>query len=376
MTTGALLALCIIFCGLTGCVGGQKTFLYLTGPGTNEVFGFLVHTNGSITPLGTPNFAAGSGPSAVAIHPPGDFVYIADQTGNTVTLLQINKGNGELAVPPTNSALPPVTPANIFNTGSGPGALVVAPNNPRVYVLNQAGGNISAFLLDPSNGNLALITNPPAPPPNTTPSLTYGSFTAPASIAMSPKGDFLFVSSPTQNAIFAFTVNDSDGSLAAVAGSPFTVAGTAPAGLVVHPSGKFLYATDKTNNTVLAFSIQNGALAQIAGSPFAAGAQPTGIATDPGGAELFVANTGSNNVSAYVIDSNSGAIAQVAGSPFASGGRGPGFVATTGAFVYVADQSTNDLTAFSIGSNGALAQVPGSPFNVPTSPTSVAMTVE
>jgi len=333
-----------------------------------------VRTNGSITPLGSPNFAAGSGPSALAVHPPGDFVYIADTAGNTVTLLQINTGNGELTVPPTNSALPPVTPPNIFNTGNGPGALVVAPNAPHVYVLNQAGGNISAFLIDPSTGNLSTITNPPGNAATST--LTYGSFTAPSTLAMSPQGDFLFVTSPSQNAIFAFTVNSSDGSLAAVAGSPFTVAGTAPAGLVVHPSGKFLYATDATNNTVLAFSVQNGALAQIAGSPFAAGTQPTGITTDPGGAELFVSNTGSNDVSAYVIDANSGAIAQVAGSPFASGGRGPGFVAATGAFVYVADQTTNDLTAFSIGNNGALSPVPGSPFNVPTSPTWIAMTIE
>jgi len=374
MKTRMLSALCIILCGLTGCVGGQKTFLYVTGPGTNEVFGFSVHTNGSITPLGAPNFAAGSGPSALAIHPPGDFFYIADTAGNTVTLLQINTGNGELTVPPTNSALPPVTPPNIFNTGNGPGALVVAPNAPRVYVLNQSGGNISAFLMDPSTGSLSVITNPPGNAATST--LTYGAFTAPSTLAMSPQGDFLFVTSPSQNAIFAFTVNNSDGSLAAVAGSPFTVAGTAPTGLVVHPSGKFLYATDATNNTVLAFSIQNGALAQIAGSPFAAGTQPTGITTDPGGAELFVSNTGSNNISAYVIDANSGAIAQVAGSPFASGGRGPGFVAATGAFVYVADQTTNDLTAFSIGNNGALSPVPGSPFNVPTSPTWIAMTLE
>lgn len=376
MKTRMLLALCVILCGLTGCVGSQSVFMYTTGPGTNEVFGFRVNTNGSITPLGTPNFSAGSGPSAVAIHPPGDFVYITDLAGNTVTLLQINKGNGDLSAPPTNSALPPVTPANIFNTGNGPVALVVAPNAPRVYVLNQAGGNISAFLLDPSNGNLALITNPPVPPANTTPSLTWGSFTAPTAIAMTPQGNFLFVASPSQNAVFAFTVNSSDGSLAAVTGSPFTVAGAAPTGLVVHPSGKFLYATDSKNNAVLAFSIQNGALSQIAGSPFAAGTQPNGIATDPAGAELFVANTGSNNVAAFVIDANSGALAQVAGSPFASGGRGPGFVAATGAFVYVADTVTNDLSAFAIGSNGALSPVPGSPFNVATSPSWIAMTVE
>jgi 6-phosphogluconolactonase len=375
MKTRMLLALCIILSVLTGCVSSQRTFLYTAGPGTNEVFGFEVHTNGGITPLGTPNFTAGSAPSALAIHPPGDFIYIANTAGSTVTLLQINTGNGDLTVPPTNSAVPPITPPNIFNTGNGPVALVVAPNAPHVYVLNQADGNISAFLLNPTNGSLSLITNPPGNPPMAT--QTYGSFTAPSTLAISPQGDFLFVASPTQSAISAFAVNSSDGSLAEVAGSPFsTGAASAPTGLVMHPSGKFLYATDAASNTVLAFSVQNGALTTVAGSPFAAGTQPAGIATDPGGAELFVANSGSNDVSAYAIDANSGAIAPVAGSPFATGGRGPNFVTATGAFVYVGDQTTNDISAFSIGNGGALAPVPGSPFSVATSPTGIAMTLE
>lgn len=375
MKTRMLSALCIILCALTGCVNSQRTFLYTTGPGTSEVFAFEAHTNGSITPLGTPNFSAGSGPAALAIHPPGDFIYIADTAGSTVTLLQINKGNGELTVPPTNSALPPVTPPNIFNTGNGPVALVVAPNAPHVYALNQAGGNISAFLLDPSNGNLALITNPPGNGTGSISTYANGSFTAPSTMAISPQGNFIFVASPSQHSIFVLPVNSNDGSLGTA--SQLVVSATAaPTGLVVHPSGKFLYATDAVNNSVLAFSIQNGVLTPMSGSPFAAGTQPAGIATDPGGAELFVADSGSNDVSAYVIDANSGAIAPVPGSPFATGGRGPNFVAATGAFVYVGDQTTNDLAAFSIGNGGALAPVPGSPFGVATSPTWIAMTVE
>jgi 6-phosphogluconolactonase (cycloisomerase 2 family) len=374
MKTRALLALCIILCGLTGCVSSQKTFLYTAGPGTNEVFGFRVNTNGSITPLGTPHFAAGSGPSALAVHSPGDFFYITNLAGNTVTQLNINTGNGELAVPPTNSALPPVTPPNIFITGAGPAALVVAPNSPRVYVLNQTGGNITAFLLDPSSGSLTLITNPPGNGAGST--TTYGGFTNPTAIAMAPQGNFLFVASPSQHSIFAFAVNNSDGSLAP-AGAPLVVSATAaPTGLVVHPSGKFLYATDPANNSVLAFTIQNGALAPVNGSPFAAGGGPNGIAIDPAGSELFASNTVSNSVSAYAVDANSGALAQVAGSPFASGGRGPGFIAATGALVYVADTVTNDITAFSIGNNGALVPVKGSPFNVATSPTWIAITAE
>jgi hypothetical protein len=68
-----------------------------------------------------------------------------------------------------------------------------------------------------------------------------------------------------------------------------------------------------------------------------------------------------------LIDSSSGALAAVSGSPFATTGRGPSFVTASGAFVYVTDAITNDIAAFSIGSNGSLTAVPGSPFNVAVS---------
>jgi 6-phosphogluconolactonase (cycloisomerase 2 family) len=377
MNARILLAICLILAGLTGCASSHRTFLYTAGAGTNEVFGFQVHSDGHITPLGQPTFASGSGPVALAVHPPGDFFYIANSAGNNLTLLNINKGNGELTVPPINSALPPspLAPPNVFSTAAGPVSIAVAPNAPRLYALNQASGNITAFLLDPSNGNLALITNPPGNGAGAT--TTFGSFTAPASMIISPKGDFLFVSSPSQSAIFSFAVNSGDGSLAPVAGSPFVQAsGVTPGGLAVDPSGRFLYATDSANSAVLAFTIQNGALAPVSGSPFAAGAQPAGLAIDPEGVELFVSNSGSNDLSVYVIDPNAGALAQVAGSPFATGGRGPGFVAATGAFVYVADQTTNDLAAFARGSKGELIPVSGSPFSVPVSPAWITLASE
>lgn len=377
MKARLLSALFVFITFLSGCAGGHNQFLYLTGPATNEVFAFRAHSDGTVTPLGTPNFSTGSGPAGLAVHPPGDFIYIANSAGNNVTLLNINKGNGELTVPPTNAALPPspLIPPNIFNAGGGPVSIVIAPNAPRAYVLNQVSGNISAFLLDPANGNLALITNPPGNGPTSTPA--YGSFTQPTGMAISPKGDFLFVASPSQAAVFAFAVNSGDGSLAPVAGSPFSMGtGATPNALTVDPSGRFLYVTDPAHNAVLAFSLQNGAPSPISGSPFAAGTQPSALTTDPGGAELFVANSGSNDISAFVIDANTGALGQLSGSPFASGGRGPGVIAASGAFVYVADQATNDLTIYAIQRGGVLAQVKGSPFNVPTSATAITLASE
>ncbi len=363
--------------GLTGCIKGHKDFLYTAGPGTNEVFAFSIHGDGSITALGTPNFSVGSQPSSIVVHPPGDFVYITNFAGANLTQLNVNTGNGDLAVPPTNSALPPLTPANLFNTGGNPVAAVISTSAPHLYVLNQSPGNISAFLLDPSLGGLTVITNPPG---NAAGSITtYGTLTAPTSMAITPDGTLLFIASPSTGTVSVFAINNGDGSLAPVAGSPFAVggAGATPTWVTVDASGKVLYVADSAHNAVLGFSIgANGTLAPIAGSPFAAGANPTHLTLSGEGTLLFASNTNDNTVSAYVIAAGTGALGAVTGSPFATGGKGPGYLLATGSTLYVSDTVTNDIAALNIGANGVLTAAPGSPFGVPVSPAWIAVASE
>ena len=91
-----------------------------------------------------------------------------------------------------------------------------------------------------------------------------------------------------------------------------------------------------------------------------------------------MANDNDNTVSAYSIDSN-GALKAVPGSPFATGIT-PTSVAVdpTSKFAYVANEGTfgvpSNVSAYSIGSNGALTPVPGSPFAAGFIPSSVAIT--
>ncbi len=63
------------------------------------------------------------------------------------------------------------------------------------------------------------------------------------------------------------------------------------------------------------------------------------------------------------------------GSPFATGGTGPSAVAvdSTDSFVYVTDQTSHDIAAFSISTTGALKPLPGSPFGVATAASSISL---
>jgi DNA-binding beta-propeller fold protein YncE len=107
--------------------------------------------------------------------------------------------------------------------------------------------------------------------------------------------------------------------------------GPTPLNAGVHPSGKFLYTANQgstvggvscVGGSVSAYSIDSsGALTPLSGSPFAAGACPSYVATDSAGSFLFVANgspnnTTNNTISVFSIDS-SGALKQT-GTPFPS----------------------------------------------------------
>lgn len=352
---------------LAGCASGHKQFAYVVGQGTNEVFTFRVQSDGTLAPLGAPNFPAGSNPVAMAPHTSGAFLYVANFAGNNLTLLDINKSNGELSTPVTNSVVTPVNPPNIFNTGAGPVGVAMSPTAPFLYVANQGSGDITAFTVDPGAGGLGTVANSPfkiVPASN------------PTAMAISPNGNFLFVANATQATVAAFAIG-SKGELTAAPGSPFAVgSGATPNSITVEHSGRFLYVADPANNAVVGFAIQsNGSLTAINGSPFPAGTQPSAVASDPQGALLFTANTGSNNVSAYVIDSSSGALGPVTGSPFATGGQGPSGLAVDAntTVLYVTEQTTHDIAALAILANGALKPLTGSPFNVATSASAITL---
>ena len=292
---------------LSGCASGHKQFVYVAGQGTNEAFEFRVQSNGSLLPLGTPNFPVGSNPSALRPHTSGDFLYITDFSGNDVTQLDINASSGNLSVPVSLSIVIPTNPTNIFATDKGPVSLVMSPTAPFLFAANQTAGKCTAYTVDPGTGSLGVIAGSPFP-------IVPASH--PSSVAISPTGNFLFVANATEGTIAVFNIGGNG--VLAQAGLPTSVgAGATPTSIAVEHSGRFLYVTDPAHNAVLGFSDSDRRSAfPNQGSPFAAGAAPIGLGIDPQGALLFAANSGSNNVSAYAIDSSSGALGEVSGSPF------------------------------------------------------------
>ena len=185
-----------------------------------------------------------------------------------------------------------------------------------------------------------------------------GTGSMPFSIAITPSLEALFVDNNGSNTITAYSLN-SDGSIGTLAG--ITRTGASPMGMAIDPLGRFLFVANQAASTVSVYAIHGTSLQEVAGSPFttkAAGSPqatlPTGVAVSATGNFLYVANNFTNSLGAYSIAS-SGALAALGASPYTLSsssvpGTAPSGLGITpgGGFLYVANSGTSNVSAFAI----------------------------
>jgi 6-phosphogluconolactonase len=185
-----------------------------------------------------------------------------------------------------------------------------------------------------------------------------GAGNLPFSIAITPALTALFVDNNGSNSIFAYSLN-SNGSIGPVAG--VTQTGASPMGMAIDPLGRFLFVANQAASTVSVYSIHGTSLEEVTGSPFttkAAGSPqatlPTGVVVSATGNFLYVANNFTNSVGAYSIAS-SGALAALGASPYQLGSSSVAAIAPSGlaitpggGYLYIANTGTSNVSGFAI----------------------------
>ena len=289
-------------------------------------------------------------------------------------------------------------------------------NNPTstakfAFVANNNGGgtgSVSAYTVG-NNGALANVSGSP-----------FGAATGSNAIDADAAGQFVYVANQS-GGISAFTITRSSGALAAVAGSPFTP-GEGYLGIAVDPAARYVFALTTTGN-VEAYKITAGTgVLTINGSAVPVSSSiANSMVEDPSGNLVFVAvgaagvvplkigSTGQvtagsvqppapctaanrvaisptarfafitdgTNVCIFSINTSTGALTAVSGgtggSPVSTGGTTPTGLAVdaNGHFLYVTNAGSGNVTAFTIGSDGRLATIAGSPFAAGTTPVDV-----
>lgn len=200
-----------------------------------------------------------------------------------------------------------------------------------------------------SNGpNVGSSPAPPSPtPPGTIP------------VPVAAKAKFAYTGNQGAS-LSGYSVDTATGALTALNGYPLAI-GTTPTVVATDPQNRFLFVGDISAGKLHVFTVNSstGALTEIASSPYATVQEPVAIAVDPSGTHVYVADQGSNSVAGYNL-SATGALAPIAGSPFApSPSKDFGstiVINAAGTFAYV--QDTNNLYTYSVNaSSGALTLV-------------------
>jgi len=350
---------------LSGCLGSSSSstaptlaFLYVVGQGDNAIHAFSEKSTGDLSPLAVSSFSTVPRPVSIALHPSKNFLYVPNETSNTVSGFTIDHTAGVLA--PIGTAQPP-TPVCGPGVCSNPIGGAVNSGGQFLFVLNQGSASpavqasISAFNIDQTRGLLSPASFTTLTVPN------------PQFLAISPTQGFLYVSNGTAGNISAFAIG-TNGALTELGGSPFSLgAGAVAAGVAIDPKGQFLYAADSANNKIASFNVAGGPLAAVGSFP--AGTKPMAVTVDSTSSFVYSANQGSNDVSAF--KAASGALTQVTGSPYlvqptgSVGTPQPTFLSVdpSNTFLYVANTGSSSISAFGIkAADGTLGLITNSPF--------------
>jgi 6-phosphogluconolactonase len=241
-----------------------------------------------------------------------------------------------------------------YPVGDGARSAVLHPSGKFLYVANpgQEENDISLFTIASNNGTLTEVLPRTSVAP-------YASL--PQVLVMDPAGGFLYVMNSGSDNISVFSIDSSNGGLTQV-GIP-TLIGSQPLNMQLTPSGNFLYLTTSggqvgNDGSIVGYSVNAGVLTSLGAAFPSDGINPNGLAIDPSGTYLYAANTSSASISIFTIGS-SGALSEVPSSPLADTYTAPVnlILDPTGTFLYVANQGSNNVAAYSISSSTGLPTV-------------------
>jgi 6-phosphogluconolactonase len=332
-------------------------FLYV-GDNVGEIHAFSVDPNsGTLTPVSGGPFSVTNMSAAsdvrLAADPSGMVLYAtsAGIGGPNVVALTVNVTTGALTPVAANQTLP--IPA---------GKIAIDPKGKNAYVIPDPSANaaeVFGFSIDQTTHGLATLSNQPIALPG-----------IPHDVTVDPSGGFVYITfqGTPGHEIAGFSRDPSTG-LLSVLGSPFANTGSdSPQGIRVTPNENFVVVANQatSNVSVLSQAISSGVLSNVAGSPFASGDSPAPVAIDPSGNVALVGNTGGGSLSAYTIGTG-GALTPVAGTPVPLGAISqPQSVAVdpSDKFVYVSTLPSQ-VSGFTLNpSTGTLTPITGSPFSI------------
>jgi 6-phosphogluconolactonase len=285
----------------------------------------------------------GGGGGKGSVGPGTTATYIVFSDGTKINVQSIN----------TNGTLTAIL-GSPYTPGLSPSAIAVTPDGKFVYVLNAASNSITQYNIK-ADGTLTTIQ------------ADVQTGNQPSGIAMDPLERFLAVSNKTDGTVSLYGISSTSGALVPFSNSPIVV-GNNP--VAVTASSGFVYAVAPGSIGVIAVDPINLATSIPVGSPFTAGTV-NALTAASAGIQLYALDTANNQVQNYTLNVSTGV--PTFGSSIATGTQPVALLQVlNGKFLYVANQGSNNVSAYSIDGSGELTAVSGSPFTAGTGPSALA----
>ena len=305
---------------VTACETLTVDFVYVTSSkaaGANnygEVDVFEVNSeSGFMRQIPTSPFPSGGrNPVAEAVSADNSNLYVVNHDDNTIVQFVI--GSDGKIYPQNTVNTPGIFP--IAATASGTNLFVLDTYTPvpGCSAAAPCSGSVGVFPITVGTGS------PPSDTlgsPIANGSLNYWALTlpgkpndiiVPTGMSALASGADLFISAydssvtPNRGYVFAFAVG-SGGVLSPLNGGVPFAAGINPSAIASDSSSTYVYVTDASSGNILGFSVKAGLLTALSGSPFPAGNQPSAIAIDPSYPYAYVTNELDSSVTAYSMSS-------------------------------------------------------------------------
>jgi 6-phosphogluconolactonase len=297
----------------------------------------------------------------------GNSVYVANSVRSSLagfSVVPAVPATAETATAPAVAAVP-ATLTSITGLPVALGyqalAMAVTPTNTFLYVSGATGIHLYAIN---SNGSLTIPTANPIP---------AGVFAQ--SMAISPDGQWLIALDGTTQVLDVFQINTVTGALTSSTMTPTAAYAIkfgvwSPTTVRMSPNGLWIFAALGTGgDAVFSFNTSTGSavLSTMLNAPTTT-TSDFGLTVDPKSAYLYIARSGTQGgVAVYSIGSN-GVLVPVNGSPFAAGtGTYDVVLDSTGTYVYAANRSDGTISGYTIvpGTTTAglkLTPLSGSPY--------------
>lgn len=316
-------------------------FVYVANKGRNDVsqFGTAASGSGALRPLTPKTVASGPFPSATAVSPQGNSVYVVDTGPVSAPAAEVS----QYSINPATGKLIPKSPATVL-TGSGPSAMAVAPDGKNAYVAaepaNTSTGTISQYRISPATGKLTPCRRRPWPPraaPTPDPSRSP------------PDGKNLYVANIKTNKVAQYRISPGTGALSSKPVATVTT-GSGPESVTIAPDGKSAYVTEPIAGVVAQYRISpaTGHLIPMSPATLTTGPGPHDLAITPDGKNAYLLTVASGTVSQYAINPATGTLSAKPVSTAAALRPEAIVIAPGGKDAYVTSENTDILSQYAI----------------------------